>query len=104
MPSPSGPRCVRAVSMRRMPSLRMPGCSMRPAMPHMRSALPTAGGSGCARAPPGGHRRPPLAQHALEDLLVALGASVDEELLDGGAIVGADRRAPLRRGRELAEG
>src|SRR6185437_13863819 len=97
-PSPSGPRCVSAASMRRMPPAPMPGWSMRPAMPHMGSALP------CSRAESGRRARPALAQHSLEDRLVALGAAVDEELLDGGEVMVADRIALLGRCRELADG
>ncbi len=42
-----------------------------------------------------GRPRAPLAQRLLEDRLVALGAAIDEELLDGGEIVAADGCAAL---------
>src|SRR6516225_8814753 len=83
-PSPSGPRCRRAVSMRCMASPSSRVGPTIPAMPHMLGArLVPAGRAFC--------------QHgALEQILVTLRAPADEVILDAAQIIAANLGAPLR--------
>src|SRR5215475_1263380 len=84
VPSPSGPRCRRAVSMLRMPSNNTDSLPTIPAIPHILWMLqwgrPGYGSSHSAR----------------EQLLVSRGAALDEEVLNLGEIVPSDGGAALR--------
>src|SRR5512143_218399 len=85
VPSPSGPRWRRAVSMLRMPSVNTEVLPTIPAIPHMLLVLQS-----CC----GGH---PIGQDGLEQRFIAFRAALDEKILDLFQVVTRDRGAPLRR-------